>query len=623
MLSCVMANPTKISIQVNPGHSVAQKQSRSEGIRLALSLRLVLTLTIGLFVLGIASLMLVLSYRTLRSNKTTDVWAIFFLELEARAHDISSFLLPKVDPFQTILPEGRRLATKVKALSHYDLNSNGSLSLVSGEDLHVTHMRDLGLKVASDLVKWNSLRLGRRHYLVLKTSDPSGKTLLSFLPHPATLHVDANAQSLKTSLVYVLSRQGDLLYSNYGRLDQVSAQKRMLVQHFIHSPLWQAQVELTDAVSHGRSYGYFRELPETNLVLFAETPAEAVELAVNQVMRRLLTTTAIVALLVLVLAQIIIYLLLKPMAKLSHVAEKIADGNFDVNIRPMSFGEVRFLSRSLMAMVQGLAKRDRTIKELIKEQREMVRLEGELKIAHAIQANLLPSSQLAIGAGLTKTAIYEPAAEVAGDWYNFFFHEASQRFIIAIVDISGHGAGSSMFTAMAAAVFEEFCQRFPEDGDATYFFMALHRQLRRYGMNAWTASAQAVVLDLKANTAEVYNAGHLEPLIDQGEVQSDFRRVRRLASPILGIEGDIVPARSVVDFKPGYRLVLYTDGIIERRNPDLRNFGIRKTLSNLNKMPKVIGVDNLKDLVNAADRYAHNLPRMDDICVVVVQRAAA
>lgn len=606
---------------IPPQNKKKSLQARLEAFRFAFKLRTILILTLSALTLGVAGTFLAVSYKTLKANKTTDVLAIFFLELEQKAKIIHDLLIPAFDPADVIAPSGfqRRLPSMV--LAHYELRADGSLRKIEGTDIRLDRLADLGVKSKRQLAQWNSLRKGKKRYMVFLSQEKEKNPILSFFAHPKDRAFEVEDVNEKSTIAYVATKQGDLIYSNYRELNQENFNERILVQRFIRSPLLNGQIEINDPITGFRSYGFYKEVPDTNIVVFAEASAISVEQTINAVMAKLFVQTFGIAVGTLIFAFLITSFLLKPLAEISLAALALADGHFDLDIKPTSFGEVRVLSRSLRLMIENLRNRDRRINELIAAQVKMAHLESELKISKLIQSSLLPQAEEVIEGKITQSAIYEPAEEVAGDWFNFQYFPEQDLFLLVIVDISGHGAGSSMFAAMAAAVFQETCFHFRTTDDVLYFFDALNRQLLTYGRHGWSASAQAVVIDFKASTADIFNCGHVEPLLDSGDPKPDFQKIRNLKSNILGILSEAVPARITKPFLPGDRLILYTDGLIERRNTRMNTFGVKRFINTLNRMPKRINAHKLKDIVSDADLFAEQQQRTDDICLVVLQRS--
>jgi PAS domain S-box-containing protein len=214
---------------------------------------------------------------------------------------------------------------------------------------------------------------------------------------------------------------------------------------------------------------------------------------------------------------------------------------------------------------------------------------------------------------------YLPAAEAArvgGDWYDAFMQPGGTTMLV-IGDVVGHD------TAAAAAMGQ---LRGLLRGIATYSDAGPVEVLR--GLDASMATLQtrtlatAAVARFEQTPDEVArgvtrmrwaNAGHLPPLV----VNPDGS-VAELATwrgdLLLGVDAEARRQESVVTLDRGATVLLYTDGLIERRDDDLDAgmVRLRDALIELADRP----LDELLDEV--LERLVHGRPE-DDVAVVAVR----
>jgi PAS domain S-box-containing protein len=214
---------------------------------------------------------------------------------------------------------------------------------------------------------------------------------------------------------------------------------------------------------------------------------------------------------------------------------------------------------------------------------------------------------------------YLPAAEAArvgGDWYDAFLQPCGAT-VLVIGDVVGHD------TAAAAAMGQ---LRGLLRGIATYSDAAPAEVLR--GLDASMAVlgtdvlATAAVARLEQTDDERArgvtrlrwaNAGHLPPLVLQPDGS-----VAELASwqgdLLLGVDAGTVRKESVVTLDRGATVLLYTDGLVERRDSDLDAgvLRLRRTLADLASLP----LEQLLDEV--LERLVDGRPE-DDVAVVAVR----
>jgi phosphoserine phosphatase RsbU/P len=76
----------------------------------------------------------------------------------------------------------------------------------------------------------------------------------------------------------------------------------------------------------------------------------------------------------------------------------------------------------------------------------------------------------------------------------------------------------------------------------------------------------------------------------------------------------------VVALKPGDRLLLYTDGLTGARNAEGEHFGARRLLEALEQTRRAPLAEYLGGLARAVEGWRGEVPRHDDISVLVVER---
>jgi PAS domain S-box-containing protein len=214
---------------------------------------------------------------------------------------------------------------------------------------------------------------------------------------------------------------------------------------------------------------------------------------------------------------------------------------------------------------------------------------------------------------------YQPAAEAArvgGDWYDAFFQPGGSTMLV-IGDVVGHD------TAAAAAMGQ---LRGLLRGIATYSDAGPAEVLRGLDASMTTLQtrtlATAAVARFEQTPDELErgvtrmrwaNAGHLPPLV----VNPDGT-VAELAAwkgdLLLGVDAAVERRESVVTLDRGSTVLLYTDGLIERRDADIDAgmVRLRDALVELAGLP-------LQDLLDEIlDRLVEGHPE-DDVALVAVR----
>lgn len=190
--------------------------------------------------------------------------------------------------------------------------------------------------------------------------------------------------------------------------------------------------------------------------------------------------------------------------------------------------------------------------------------ERERLVADTLQRSLLPEALPSVP-GLTLASRYLPAASgmVGGDWYDAFLIPGG-RLAIAIGDVAGRGLGAASVmgrvrNALRAYAFEghppvEVAHRL--DGLVSYFDSGDLVTLL-YG-----------VVDPGLSTLRFVLAGHMPPLMLTGEGAKFVESADRSDPPLGAFDTSSFRERTV-SLDPGASLLLYTDGLVERREESL------------------------------------------------------
>ncbi len=187
------------------------------------------------------------------------------------------------------------------------------------------------------------------------------------------------------------------------------------------------------------------------------------------------------------------------------------------------------------------------------------RYDVEHRAAVAFQEAALPSAIPTVP-GLDIAAIYRPGARgatVGGDWYDVLVLDDG-RVLLVVGDVVGHGTE-------AAAAMGRLRTAFQASAAFTSDPAALVRAVSQQAAtipNAFCATAICVVLDLVRQEATWCRAGHLPPLLVR---EGDAEVAERVGGPPLGIGQPSGPPVHADSLTGGRMLVLYSDGLIERR----------------------------------------------------------
>jgi phosphoserine phosphatase RsbU/P len=181
-----------------------------------------------------------------------------------------------------------------------------------------------------------------------------------------------------------------------------------------------------------------------------------------------------------------------------------------------------------------------------------------------LQESLLPA-RLPSTDGWDLAARYVAGAEsgVGGDWYDVF-ELPGDRIGLVMGDVVGSGLPAAIVMGRLRSALRAYALEFSEPAEV---LGKLDRKASHFEHNSM-ATVAYVVLDPSAGRFDVALAGHPPPLIATAEEQSRFLEVP--VGPPVGYNLAVTGRRgTTAELPEGALLVLYTDGLVERRGTDL------------------------------------------------------
>jgi serine phosphatase RsbU (regulator of sigma subunit) len=206
----------------------------------------------------------------------------------------------------------------------------------------------------------------------------------------------------------------------------------------------------------------------------------------------------------------------------------------------------------------------------------------------------------------TVAARYIPKSSnltVGGDWYEVVDLGEGRRALI-VGDCVGHGLEAA--TAMGA--LRNVSRALLSEGRGPGEVITSLHHFATTTPAAFCATVVCAIVDLRAQTITYSNAGHLPPLLVHDDTALWLNGA--LATPLA--VGDPVRSEARIDVRPGDLLVLYTDGLVERKGEDL-DVGLAR-LADLVTTRRNDSVQDIAD--HLIGKLVNETPR-DDIALVV------
>ncbi len=336
--------------------------------------------------------------------------------------------------------------------------------------------------------------------------------------------------------------------------------------------------------------------------------------------KRQLQKTFIIFLLVFIICSAVTYILgikfskyiLKPIRKLRNQASIVGNGNFSNFIDVDSNDELGDLSKSFNKMIKNLKI---YIENLEKTTREKEKIHSELMVAKKIQQSMIPSIFPAFPnrTDFDIYAIMDPAKEIGGDFYDFFFTD-KDHLALVISDVSGKGVSAALFMVIAKILLKNALQ----SGFSPEKTLELvNNQLCENNEASMFVTSFVCLIDIKTGEVTYSNAGHNAPLIyKKSENKYDF--INQPKGFVLGGMPNQKYINRKINMHPEDILFLYTDGVTESSNKNGNMFGELqlKNLLNSSKTKKLSIKEIIKYLKGEISKFSNGAEQSDDITML-------
>jgi sigma-B regulation protein RsbU (phosphoserine phosphatase) len=242
---------------------------------------------------------------------------------------------------------------------------------------------------------------------------------------------------------------------------------------------------------------------------------------------------------------------------------------------------------------------------------EQQRVATELGVARNIQIGFLPD-HAPQPSGYEIAAIWEPARQIGGDFYDFIPLK-DDRLGIVVADVADKGIPAALYMALSRTTMRLVSTRNPSPSAA---LLRVNTAILDTTYSDLFVTVYYAILDPTTHHVTYASGGHGLAL----QASEDGVTFLRGRGTVLGVFSPIRVEEFDTDLAPGDYLVIYTDGVTDAVNAEMEGFGEGR-LAALLEQHRSLSAQAMLDLIREKVHvWQGEAPSFDDFTLVVIKR---
>jgi len=344
-----------------------------------------------------------------------------------------------------------------------------------------------------------------------------------------------------------------------------------------------------------------------HLGVFEDGVVGAIEDTRLQTMLLLVALFGVGVLLILGLVQVFV----RPIQILTDGVRAIGDGNLEGKLDVRGPAEIGAIAGVFNEITEKFKKAQTSILEQEKMQKE-------IEVAKQIQQSLLPRNRPEIS-GYDIAPLYQAAAEVGGDYYDFVQVD-DDTIGVVVADVSGKGVPGSLVMTMIRTALRMEARGNRNASDVMAKMNAFVTDDMKKGM---FVTMFYVILDSKNRVISYASAGHNPMILYRHETKETFFLNPRGFPVGISLPDESLFRRSIslekIRLKKDDMLVIYTDGVTEAMNMRRDQYGEDRLVDMVRSYGHMSPEQFIARLDEDIRRFTGDYPQSDDITVVAVK----
>ena len=355
------------------------------------------------------------------------------------------------------------------------------------------------------------------------------------------------------------------------------------------------------------SDGVHTEIGTLHLGVYKDAVEDAIEDTRLQTTFLLMAIFAAGILLIMGLVQVFV----RPIQILTDGVRAIGDGNMDGKLDVRGPAEIG----AIAGVFNEITEKFKKARDSILEQEKM---QKEIEVAKQIQQSLLPRRRPEIS-GYDIAPLYQAAAEVGGDYYDFVQVD-DDTIGVVVADVSGKGVPGSLVMTMIRTALRMEARGNRNASDVMSKMNAFVTDDMKKGM---FVTMFYVILDSKNRVISYASAGHNPMILYRHETRETFFLNPRGFPVGISLPDETLFRRSIslekVRLKKDDMLVIYTDGVTEAMNEKREQYGEDRLVQMVKDHGQLSPNEFVAKLDGDLKIFTAGFPQSDDITVVAIK----
>ena len=338
----------------------------------------------------------------------------------------------------------------------------------------------------------------------------------------------------------------------------------------------------------------------------------AIQKLIKRALVRMFGMIVAMAIITVIASNILSKHLVKPITLLTDKVHNLEGENLDFEWNENTGDEIQELATSFGQMTDRMKT---YISDIQRATAEKERIGAELNLATQIQASMLPHDfpPFPDRPEFDIYAMMDPAREVGGDFYDFFLIDDDHLGLV-MADVSGKGIPAALFMMISKVILQSCAmlgQSAAETLNKTNEALSSSNQTEMF-VTVWFG-----ILEISTGRLSCANAGHEYPAIKRADGSFEIFKDKH-GFVIGGMEG-IKYKEYEIQLEHGDKLFVYTDGVPEATNADVKMFGPERMLQALNKDMNAGPEQILTNVRDAVSEFVGDAEQFDDLTMMCVE----